>query len=593
METYNTLILSFYRALKEDVQSLLPESDLEEDWKILLDEFTSYEGVQHLCRLGKEMEICLITDKLLDVPSEFPRHEGSNLPELFYELFQTIFHESGLRRYTSNSVGAKVASATVLVLRQILLAFSKLEDVLPNTDPESEIRSFISRIQTAGLSAFPPSDNQVIQVAHCLLSQYFGEWNRGEFLLGADFQQWEDNPFGRHGPGAVAGRERGVSKYQFSHISGIPEDIYFIDSETGPMRLRGVVNAQSRACLVPKDFRGRRIICIEPKELMFAQQGLMQVMFQRAHSWHVTRRSINFLDQRASQIMCRQSRYSTIDLKDASDSVSLDLLRQILPRRVFKLLTRYRSRSIETPVGVVDNYSTAFTMGNALCFPVETIVFWALSLAAIIVCESHGSMDAMLTTHDMLADSQHANWRRFRLRVFGDDIIVPSRFYDEVCRVLTVFGMKVNTSKSCHKTPVREACGAYWYAGYDVRVVRFRTSKGKNHRSWISWADNARALLSDGFHKASLSICEHMSHIAPVPYGCLGLPGQRDLDASLYRYNPSLQRVEVRIPTLVGPRLRNLPGGIGLYSYFTGSATKALTHGGASSRVKWVWTGLY
>lgn len=592
MEACNPFIFSFYQAIREDVQTLFPELDLEKDWEVLLERYANASGVQSLALLGKAMEKALITKELLEIPNSFARAEGSNLPELFYQLFQTIFFESGLRRYETISEESKYASGTVFILRQVLLAFSKLEDIEPSTDQDEEWERFLFRITTAGSDIRWQQIKDNILVARRLLANFFAIDPTSNTTLGAMFEQWMDNPFGRHGPGAVAGRETGMGKYHFSHIPGIPEDIYNINSEYGFMRLRGVVIAQARACMVPKDFRGRRIICIEPKELMFAQQGLMSVLFDRAHEWHATKRAINFNDQRVSQRLCKNYRYSTIDLKDASDSVSLCLLRLLFPRKAFKLLTRYRSRSIETPIGIADSYRTAFTMGNALCFPIETITFWALSLASMIVADTADLNKALFRTQLMLQNPTSGYWRKYRLQVFGDDIIVPKRYDDEIRRVLTCCSFTINRNKSCNDSLIREACGAYYYAGFDVRITRFRIASGTNHQSWISWASNAQELNSRGFFRAAIAICTKMQNIAPVPYGFLGLPGQRDISASLYRYNALLQRVEVRIPTLVGPRLRNLPGILGIYAYFTESATTTLVHGG-THRAEWTWTGIY
>jgi len=55
--------------------------------------------------------------------------------------------------------------------------------------------------------------------------------------------------------------------------------------------------------------------------------------------------------------------------------------------------------------------------------------------------------------------------------VFGDDIIVDSRVYSRICKMLNVLGFVVNTNKSFNEGLFRESCGRDYFSGLNVRGV--------------------------------------------------------------------------------------------------------------------------
>jgi len=73
-------------------------------------------------------------------------------------------------------------------------------------------------------------------------------------------------------------------------------------------------------------------------------------------------------------------------------------------------------------------------MGNGFTFPLETLIFWALTRA---VCGSTATVSA-----------------------YGDDIICPSDRAEDVIAVLTEVGFSVNLEKSFWNGPFRESCGS-------------------------------------------------------------------------------------------------------------------------------------
>lgn len=615
------------------------------------------EIIVELCKLGKRVETSLIRGTFLDegsgsknrIPDVFPRQDGSLLPQFCYELFSQIFTESGRPRYildvakhpyhvslrvldsdrkdSSGCVAEKSASA-VLLLRQILLLFAKATDLPVIADEGEEIRDFISRVSSSGLDGLSddvknrPGLSAVFSYARILLRELLCPGG----VIHPSLAQWMDNPFGRHGPGAVANRERGDEKWSFMYDCLRLQPELYCDPYGDSIGTRvDKVNLYSRLCVVPKDFRGHRLICAEPKELQFAQQGLLKILEGILANSRLTNRHIALDDQMPSFNMSRHLKFGTIDLKDASDRITIRLLRFLLPREIFKLVTRFRSDGIILPDGtILKQYKTAFTMGNALCFPMETLVFWALSLATIAT-NSGSSITPNLSPFKSRLKTvmpiQHweftddtCRWireiRKIPLRVFGDDIIVPIEWVTPVSEILVAAGLVVNTDKTCELSLVRESCGSWWYSGFDCRITKLKYAATLDLQSWTSFQDVIPQLRENGLTTLASALEEFCRSVYPTPEQCrlfLGLlvPLGKKFEYSTrrgrkissghfiseyVRYNSALQKMEFRSPVRTADDTRALPGRLGYTSWFTQAATRFLnTH---AQRIKFRWVEL-
>lgn len=114
-------------------------------------------------------------------------------------------------------------------------------------------------------------------------------------------------------------------------------------------------------------------------------------------------------------------------------------------------------------------------MGSACCFPVEALVFWALSNVA----QSDHVEDKAFKRLFYSYSSQSSGLgltagEPTRISVFGDDIIVRVEQVDRTVALLEAVGLKVNASKSFTKGPFRESCGGDYLAGSDVAPVRVK-----------------------------------------------------------------------------------------------------------------------
>jgi hypothetical protein len=203
---------------------------------------------------------------------------------------------------------------------------------------------------------------------------------------------------------------------------------------------------------VPKTARTHRSIAIEPLLNGFLQKGI-----EKELCGFLRRIGIDLSNQTRNQALAREGSmggsdpYATIDLSAASDSISLELVYDLLPPGWVRLLEDARSPSYLLP-GETDTkrYHKFCSMGNGFCFPLESLIFASLAHAVTTVCGHPGDFS-----------------------VYGDDIVVPQSAALLLKEVLGDAGFALNTDKSFIVGPFRESCGADWYAGQDVRPVTF------------------------------------------------------------------------------------------------------------------------
>lgn len=232
---------------------------------------------------------------------------------------------------------------------------------------------------------------------------------------------------------------------------------FSFDPELFAQNLRDKVNEvdYNKITLVPKTAKVHRTIAVEPLLNGYLQKGVDVFMRQR-----LSRFGIDLTDQSRNQELARigsipaEDPYSTIDLSEASDSISSELVKDLLPLDWYLFLNNIRSPSY-TLNGVKTRYEKFCSMGNGFCFPLETLIFSS-------VCEAVYKM---------------AN-RSADYSVYGDDIIVRGSVAREVLKYLRVLGFRHNPKKTFLEGPFRESCGADWYLGEDVRPVTMKDIPG-------------------------------------------------------------------------------------------------------------------
>jgi len=504
--------------------------------------------------LGKAVETSLITGSNFVTPSGFSKHWRSELPSFMYDLFYILFDNSGHPRMSV----AEEAVWAFFCIRQVCMAYSKATDIPSRMTTDEALAGFVSRVTEDPVITTP---SWVLNRARMLLKHVLMDDDR----LHASLEQWVTLPFGRHGPGAVAEKERGLLKWNFGNIPGADKSLYRFN-QRAPVNLTDAV-PNSRVTCVPKDYKSLRSICIEPKEYQFAQQGIWDVLRYIVHESPLTRNAINFNHQEYNGRLCKRDDLATLDLKDASDTVRLKLCRLLFPKEVLRELTRYRSRRISVRGDLVRPTCFA-SMGSALCFPVETLVFWAIAQASV-----------------------HPRSLHKPLRVFGDDIVCPKEDARFIVKMLEASGFKVNVGKTCIDTPIRESCGVYTYAGKDVSIVRFKASRCESTPAWISLLDSCKQLHSRFLTKTSIAMLRHLKQFWHVPFGHFGLPNSPEGFSCQSRWNANYQRREWRFPRLeYGRRTEKFPHEYAfLYAWLVGNSTIPSQYGAVKTvKIGWI-----
>jgi len=196
---------------------------------------------------------------------------------------------------------------------------------------------------------------------------------------------------------------------------------------------------------VPKNAKTYRSIVVEPILNSVAQKGIGTYLRDRLHS-----AGVNLRDQTRNQSLARSGSISdklaTIDLSSASDTISIELVRTLLPYEWFSFLSRFRTGKVRyhSDEIILEKFSS---MGNAYTFELESLIFWGLVVGA---CKVVGCS---------LSDAS----------VYGDDIVVPVEAFSLLERTLRYCGFSLNLSKSFASGPFRESCGTDWFLGIDIR----------------------------------------------------------------------------------------------------------------------------
>jgi len=217
----------------------------------------------------------------------------------------------------------------------------------------------------------------------------------------------------------------------------------------------------SKLSFVPKNRDIMRSICTEPSLNMFYQLGLGTLLERRLKSYS----GIDLSSQPGKNRLLAErgsidGSFATIDLASASDTISVSLLREVLPRSLFETLMKLRCKQTTFRKESVALHMVS-TMGNGFTFPLQTIIF---TCAVLAVYRIHG-IDTMHPFGESLGN----------YGVFGDDIIVRNDMFRPVCRFLGLLGFFVNDDKSFSEGPFRESCGVDFFMGVNIRGVYVKT----------------------------------------------------------------------------------------------------------------------
>lgn len=513
-----------------------------------------------LPKLGKDLERSLELGAMPDDAfvgfNRRGRHTGDKRLVFLGGLFDRIFDADG-------TLLAQPDVRSIRAIRQIAGFHGKLKELC---SPERLLKAYDQFIETDRQISSAPATSQdyswFADVSHAIWGRAIGD---------VSVRIMRDEIIPKHGPGVVADKLSSNGKY--SDLSWterldevfpiekyvLPGFSFFEELDKFPLYSPGE-ELPSRVIPVPKTMEKPRIIAAEPSYLQKMQQGILTLLVERLGDHPF----IGWLDQDRNRELARYAsrtgELSTLDLSEASDRVSLRLVKNLIKFNEYfqNCVLATRTTSAELPSGERIHLRKFATMGSALCFPIESMVFWTIILMA--VARARGEY---LPSHKTIKSLEG------RASVYGDDIIVPREYTQSVIELLEIFGLKVNRSKSFSEGKFRESCGAEFFAGHDVSIVRARKRLPDNrqHVEELVSMTEMRNLYAQAYGPTPFvdALDAFIERLIPFPEGYPETPSlvkwvqpgaSPDLSDAAYRWDPFRQRILVK-SVAVKSRQRN------------------------------------
>jgi phage FluMu protein gp41 len=414
---------------------------------------------------GKDFEKSLDRGRIAD--DQFPGFSrGGGLPRFLGGFLQLVFDSK------TGFLLDVPCKDSIFAIRQLTLMMGKIS--LPCSD---------ARVERA-LLKYVECEQEVRKGDRTLDRDLFEQFGQvalvlfGDVFADVDLAAYSGELVPRHGPGATADRLRGNSKFdqrewtdrlekyfpygEYSipnwRFSYLLDPVNFL--EPGAERPVKVITA-------PKTLKTPRIIAVEPTCMQYAQQALMERLVRNLEVDHLVAPMIGFGDQlpnrRMAELGSIDGSLATLDLSEASDRVSNQHVRQLVRHfpHLSGALDACRSRKADVPGHGVLRLAKFASMGSAVCFPVEAMVFLTIVVMGIM-------------RHRNLRSARAIKSLKGQVRVYGDDIVIPTDCVDSVIEYLEAFSLKVNLDKSLWTGKFRESCGAEFYDGRDVSITRVR-----------------------------------------------------------------------------------------------------------------------
>lgn len=486
--------------------------------------------------LGRALDRAMAGNRKLDITGDWIVDDG--VPVFLRELWLAVFDTTGTLR-------SDPSPTAVRLLRQVAYLAYKLVQDIDSQVVEDRVVEHLRLDQE-----LPAADEVVnltrtteltIELARLIMSYMFERGVRtkdthrsgektGKYVT---FDPSDIVP--SHGPGAVADRVAPHEKFRWRTFytkldAEYPYSEYMhfnythlCDSLTSFLSLKETDVGYAKLAAVPKDSRGPRLISLEPLEYQWIQQGLGRRLVDHIEECPLTRGYVNFSDQTINRTLALGAsltqEWDTLDLKDASDRVSLWLVRQLFPVNLLRKLEAARTagtcwKDRNYP------YRKFAPMGSALCFPVESLVFWALVTARL-------SLDHVRSGYGGLLNSLTPVY------VFGDDLVVPHGTMPLVSDLFKELFLELNEDKCCHGSFFRESCGCDAFQGVDVTPIKIR-HYGHDPNSLIALCEYAKHARISGYHlTAELLFGVVESLLGPLPW-------TSDKQQPLHRWNPDV-----------------------------------------------------
>jgi len=323
-------------------------------------------------------------------------------------------------------------------------------------------------------------DRQDFSSSDVSAAKYVAQWAAD--VVTGDFGWF--NPIewrAKHGPGAVSDLGKGESKYDFPSWSERLDhffpyaDMAFSSYEHWQEVVHNKVGSEERSfeptsklVAVPKTISSPRLIASEPTSHQWCQQTALAFLVDSVRKSRI-RSSIDFSSQKKNADLALKASHTashaTIDLSSASDRISCWLVERVFRRNPILLKSFYACRTRFITNGIDSKSPELYklrkfsTMGSALTFPVQTIIFTLIAIGVVVY-----KRQLPLSPRSIEVASRE-------VQVFGDDIIVPLDCWSLVQASLEDLGLKINPNKTFGTGKFRESCGCDAYDGNDVTKI--------------------------------------------------------------------------------------------------------------------------
>nr|WKV33436.1 MAG: RNA-dependent RNA polymerase [Riboviria sp.] len=561
MDHKNSMLLDvqgLYASIFEDLRIMHPSisSSLVRDLSRLASQRVSSCGLPFytiaLPAACKWFDQSLAAERLLDPrPPHFGVKGGSDRrPTMFWSLFSEIFEPDGTLR-------SDLDKSAVASMRQLLLAAKKLRLECEERYTKASVQTFheIERSlprprentwssdtpEWSSLGGHPiwgdkpeyDGQTSLFDTPDTVLqldSVY--DWDGLRRFSGGILHQF--GPFdpytirSKHGPGAVSDRLEPYVKYDFAYWSERLEQVFPYDwhasTDFSVPDYARYKEFHSKMHAVPKTQAGPRLIAAEPTSHQWIQQGIRRWLESRTKVSCLAE-SISFDDQTPSRELALRAsangEMTTVDLSSASDRLTCRLVEYIFQsnRPLLDALHASRTRALVDLYGEMILLRKFASQGSAVIFPLQSIVYAILAAWSV-----------MVTTNRK--DWSYAKWACSQVRVFGDDIIVPTYAYPVLAGLLKSCLLKVNDAKTHSTGYFRESCGMDAFQGTDVTPAYFREGYSSTPESLASVLQCSNNFFKKGYWHAAkyleTTIPEKELKLIPV--------GERFGSASLFSF---------------------------------------------------------
>lgn len=487
-----------------------------------------------------------------------PKRSGEEIPKFMREIYLLIFESNGRLRENPSS-------DAVLFLKNILSQWKSIRLPCKKDAIENEVENFFSLDASLDPPTLGWSDDDLGLERYPNQASLSGELNFKSLAVLSEGGQWrrhgvtisdkerrnieltfdivassfglaptvftqhgaDSDCFPKHGPGVVANLSRGDTKYRFPFWADklqrfFPRDFYALPSFGGGFSSDrddfeySKLEYPSRVIAVPKTLRKPRLIAAEPVEHQWIQQLLWRSLEANLRTTPISR-CVRFRRQDLNMDLARKGSrdgsITTIDLSEASDRLTchtverfwrvnhswLSALHACRTRRA-----SYEYRGSHTRFATLRKFGP---MGSACTFPVQSVIYASLVVAAIL---------SDLGRKPSIAEISRIS---HMVQVFGDDIITPTPNAGTTIRFLRYLGLKVNDAKTFTGKNFRESCGIEAFQGDCVtptKMLSFPTGRPGTIASLVETSNN---LHKKGLWNTAMCIrgyLEKWNHMIPI-----------------------------------------------------------------------------